>query len=179
MGEEINIDDIFNEYASLRGDVQLGPELNLDDIPEYIQEEGDGEEENEMPFEGLHYQATFKDYERVGEFGGEKLPQEFAKLGLYMMTEKDILRNKFYKATTSDYFHQIDEDELIPFRKYVFSEIEPKPETSHMNVQLLVLAAYFLWSKKEFDKKGIGRFLKDKERINPIDFLRYIRFLQK
>jgi hypothetical protein len=87
----------------------------------------------------------------------------------------------FFKVTESDYFAEIDEDRKNKFRRYLSTEVEPIPGVAHMNILTLTFAAFVLWDAKgrKLSEKEIKKAVKGKARIRAVDFVRYMRFLQK
>lgn len=151
-------------------------------------EEGEEGEEGEAGETGwyieqptLDYTASYADYERAGGFG-EKTPEGFGSAGIYGLTEEEILKSKFYKVFNSEHFAEDQEGtEFRDFKKFVMTHVESLPGVSHMNVLTLVLAARYLWvySSKGVDQKSTKTFLSPHNKVNPIDFVRYVRFLQE
>ena len=121
MEEEIDIDDIFNTYDTLRQDAR-------EEIADEFFEQPDDEnfvfddEEYEDNLGGLEYTSTFRDRERVDY--GERVPSIFENITKYGLTEKDILKNRIYRETQSKNYKDLDEDDLKFFRIYLTNQMK-------------------------------------------------------
>ncbi len=170
MGEDIDIDSIFNIYDTMK---------NIGEEPLIREEEtGEEEEENwEWNIPELDYKGTFSDMQRIS-FGDVNIGK-LTGVSKFLITEEDTLRYRLYQATQESNFTNITEEKLNDFRKYLSKTVEGRPGVTHMNIPLLTLASYFLWDRGQIDKSHIKNFLKDKTNVVPADFVRYLTFVKK
>ncbi len=149
---------------------------------EYSQEESDIEEGQGYRPGQLVTGETFADRERIGgQLGGGNYGQA-PPLGVYIHTPEEQINVMFFRATEKDiYFGDLGEGQLGKFRKHLRDHVHELKGIRHMNILTLALASLFLWQRRgePFKNTDVRKFLSTRAAIKPVDFIRYVRFLQK
>jgi hypothetical protein len=185
LGTEDMYETIMSEGSSFYGDG--GKEVQAE-VEEAFASLGMGEEyeyEKEGTYEvgGIIYEKrSWEDTQRTaGPFtggGGGTLPPKFAAIRTFTKEER-ISSVFFHVVDGHKYFGDLNDDRRKLFLHYLENNIETLPGIMHMNVVTLALAALLLWSNRSTPTKSeVTMFLSDKPKISPVDFVRYLRFLQ-
>jgi hypothetical protein len=148
------------------------------------EEEYEYEKEGEFEEGGITYKKqTWEDIQRTGGTfqggGGGTLPPEFA---LRTFTKEERIASVFFHVVDGHkYFGDLNDDRKKLFLRHLETNVQTLPGIMHMNVVTLALASLLLWSNKreQLTKSEVTMFLSDKPKISPVDFVRYLRFLQK
>lgn len=188
------LDDIFRQYATILGggkedagnnyDSSFDDDMNIFEEINHPPDEGTSDDESfdqEKEFEEeqgeLDFQRTYADIERTTAFGHGDVPEMFGHLAKYMLSEKDITRIKIHKAIESGLLGEDEsDDDIDKFKRYFGDMLERISESSFLNLNVLIVAAFFIWKRKKENRETIKEFLKDKP-IEISDFIRYLRFL--